>query len=127
MYKLYIGKNLSVSDLLERHNLFGEIIYNKYGKPSFKNNPIFFNASHSGEYTVLVISDKEIGVDIQKITYKRKVIDKICNENEKNNIKNATDFTKLWVKKESFIKMIGQGLSYGLKNVDTLKMTNIKP
>ena len=126
MYKLYISRNIPTCDLLRKHNLNNEIIYNKYGKPYFKDNPIFFNVSHSGKYAVLAVSDKEIGVDIQKITYKAKIINKICNENEKKLIKNANDFTKIWVKKESFVKMVGQGLSYGLINADTQTINNIK-
>ncbi|MBR4230958.1 MAG: 4'-phosphopantetheinyl transferase superfamily protein [Bacilli bacterium] len=126
MYKLYISRNIPTCDLLRKHNLNNEIIYNKYGKPYFKDNPIFFNVSHSDKYAVLAVSDKEIGVDIQKITYKAKIINKICNENEKKLIKNANDFTKIWVKKESFVKMVGQGLSYGLINADTQTINNIK-
>ena len=126
MYKLYIGKNLSSKDILKRHNINGEIIYNEYGKPSFKDNPIFFNVSHSKDYTVLVISSKEVGVDIQKITYRKNIIDRICTNEEKKIIKNADDFTKIWVKKESYVKMLGKGISYGLCNVDTLKIHNIK-
>ncbi len=126
MYKLYIGKRLTTEEILKRHIFLDEIVYNEYGKPYFKNNPIFFNVSHSGDYTVLLVSDKECGIDIQKLTFKKNVINKVCTEIEKNNIKNAFDFTKIWVKKESYVKMIGQGISYGLKNVDTNKIKNIK-
>ena len=126
MYKLYIAKNLNTREILERYHLDYEIIYNKYGKPYFKNNPIFFNVSHSNKITVLCISDMEVGVDIQKLTYKPRVIDKICTLEEKKLIHNEHDFTKMWVKKESYVKMLGQGIGYGLRNVDTLKVNNIK-
>ena len=126
MLKLYIEKNGSSKDLLKKvlkeNNIDEEIIYNEYGKPYLKNNEIYFNISHKDNYTVLVTSKKEVGVDIEKITFKERLLNKIASNEEKKLIKNAEDFTKLWVKKESYVKYLGRGLSYGLKNVDTLKL-----
>ena len=128
MYKLYIEKNIVSDDFFAKTcNMLGisdKVFYNEYGKPYFENNDLFFNISHSGDYTVLVISDKEIGVDIEKISYKPNIIDRICTDNEKKTIHNADDFTKVWVKKASYVKWLGQGLSYGLNNVDTTRITN---
>ncbi len=128
MYKLYIEKNISSENLLKKildeYNIKDEIIYNEYGKPYLKNNEVYFNISHSGIYTVLVICSNEVGVDIEKIAMHEKVIAKVCTDEEKKLIKNAEDFTKVWVKKESYVKFLGIGLSYGLKNVDTLKNNN---
>ncbi len=126
MYKLYIEKNTSSQKLLNKVltelNINDEIIYNEYGKPYLKSNKVYFNISHSFDYIVLVISSKEIGVDIEKIRMRRNVIDKVYTEDEKKLINNADDFTLMWVKKESYVKYLGKGLSYGLKNVDTLKL-----
>ncbi len=128
MYKLYIEKNISSEKLLKKvldeYNIKDEIIYNEYGKPYLKNNEVYFNISHSGIYTVLVTSSSEVGVDIEKIAMHEKVMAKVCTDEEKKLIKNAEDFTKIWVKKESYVKFLGIGLSYGLKNVDTLKNNN---
>lgn len=126
MYKLYIEKNTSSRELLNKVltelNIKDEIIYNEYGKPYLKSNKVYFNISHSYDYTVLVISSEEIGVDIEKIRIRKNVIDRACTEEEKKLIKTADDFTIMWVKKESYVKYLGKGLSYGLKNVDTLKL-----
>ncbi len=128
MYKLYIEKNTTSKELLKKvlkeKNIESDIIYNEYGKPYLKNNAFYFNISHSSCYTVLVISSKEIGVDIEKITMRDRVIDRICNDEEKKLIKSAEDFTKMWVKKESYVKYLGIGLSYGLENVNTLELNN---
>lgn len=129
MYKLYIEKNISSKDLLKRVlkelNISDEIIYNEYGKPYLKNNEIYFNISHSNEYTIIGISSSEIGVDIEKIRpIKENVINKVCTDDEKKLIKNDEDFTLIWVKKESYVKWVGMGIGYGLKNVDTTKITN---
>ena len=128
MYKLYIEKNISSKELLKKvfkdYNVLDNLKYNDYGKPYLKNKELYFNISHSYEYTVLVISNKEIGVEIEKITMRKNVMEKICNEEEKALIKTAEDFTKIWVKKECYTKYLGIGLSYGLENVDTIKMPN---
>ena len=129
MNKIYISK-LSTKELLNKvleiYNINSEIIYNEYGKPYLKNNEIYFNLSNSHDYSVCVVSNSEVGIDIEKITFKSTIIDKICTEDEKKLIKNSDDFTKIWTKKESFVKYLGIGLSYGLKNVDTLILKNIK-
>ena len=129
MNKIYISK-LSTKELLNKaleiYNINREIIYNEYGKPYLKNNEIYFNLSNSHDYSVCAVSDSEVGIDIEKITFKANIIDKICTEDEKKLIKNADDFTKIWTKKESFLKYLGIGLSYGLKNIDTLILNNIK-
>ena len=129
MYKLYIEKNISSKELLNRVlkelNINDEIIYNEYGKPYLKNNEIYFNISHSKEYTILGISSSEIGVDIEEIKpIRENVINKVGTDDEKKLIKNDEDFTLIWVKKESYVKWNGMGIGYGLKNVDTTKITN---
>ena len=125
MYKIFIEKNISTKALLDKVlkkiNIIDEIIYNEYGKPYLKSNKIYFSLSDSKEYTVCAISDKEIGVDIEHITYKDRVIKKVCTEEEIKHIKTPEDFTIMWVKKESYSKLIGLGLSYDFKKIDTNK------
>ncbi len=126
MYKLYLEKNISSKDLLkkvlEENDIQDKIIYNEYGKPYLENNPLYFNISHSGIYTALVISDAEVGIDIEKIHMPKNALLHVCNEEEKRLIKSVEDFTIMWVKKESYVKYLGIGISYGLKNVDTTKI-----
>lgn len=132
MYKLYIKENIDSKDLLreclkKNFNISDyEIIYNEYNKPYLKNEKIYFNISHDNGTTVLVVSDKEIGVDVEYFTYKESVVRKYFTNNEQNEILNSTnkeyDFTRIWVMKEAFIKMKGIGIPYGLINVDTTKI-----
>lgn len=128
MFKLYIEKNISSKELLKKvlneYEIKDDIIYNEYGKPYLKGNKLYFNISNCDNYTVLAISSNEIGIDIQKITMKKRIIDRICTDEEKQMIKTPEDFTIIWVKKESYVKYLGTGITYGLKNVDTLKLHN---
>ena len=133
MYKLYLEKNISSKELLtkilEKENVTNvEIVYNNYGKPYLKNNELYFNLSHDRNMTVLVTSNKEIGVDIEYLTYKQSVVNKYFTPTEQEIIKNSKnkeyDFTKIWVMKESYVKMLGIGITYGLQNVDTVVLAN---
>ena len=132
MYRLYIKENANAKELLKEslkkdYNISDyEIIYNEYNKPYLKNEKIYFNISHRNGTIVLVISDKEIGVDVEYFVYKESVVRKYFTNNEQSEILNSTnkvyDFTRIWVMKEAFVKMKGIGISYGLINVDTTKI-----
>lgn len=100
-----------------------EFAYTEYGKPYLSDYPdVHFNISHSGEYVVCAVSDKPIGVDIQKISeYNSDVAKRVCNEKELEQIENSSDkaseFTKLWTQKEAVFKMHGTGIASGdIKN-----------
>ena len=132
MYKLFTKENNTSKDLLkdvlknELNITNYELTFNKYNKPYLKNRNIYFNISHDKNTTVLVTSDKEIGVDIEYYTYKESVMKKYYNEFEQQEIINSNnkeyEFTRIWVMKEAFVKMKGQGISYGLQNVDTKRL-----
>lgn len=133
MYKIYLEENTSSKALLtkvlqENYIANKEIIYNAYGKPYLKNNELYFNISHDKNITVLVTSDKEIGVDLEYLTYRPSVVKKYFNLKEQNIIKKSRrkeyDFTKIWVMKEAYVKMKGIGITYGLQNVDTVVLAN---
>jgi len=130
MYKLYIRKNIDsktlLNEILKKENINKyELIYNEYGKPYLKDNKLFFNISHSKDIIVIAISDKEIGIDIQHITYKVNALYKSYTEEEIKLVGNDKYlFTEMWVMKEAYVKMLGKGLSYGLKNVNTIKLAN---
>jgi len=125
MNKLYIKKDISSRDLIKE--IFGnkEIIYNKYGKPYLKDNSSYFNISNKDNITVLVTSDRDVGIDIERITYREKVMNKFTKE-EVSLINESQDkakiFTEVFTKKEAYAKMLGRGLSYGIENIDTLKI-----
>ncbi len=103
-----------------------------HGKPYLKGcDGVYFNISHCRDGCVCVVSDKEIGVDIQEIRpYSQRLADRVCTENELKLIAGFDDkaalFTQIWAAKESFIKMNGKGFSYTLKKADTTEMDFIE-
>ena len=69
-YKSSIIGEILLHNLLEKENIKYEeqqFIINEYGKPYINNKRLFFNISHSYDYVITIISDKEIGIDIEKI------------------------------------------------------------
>lgn len=98
--------------------------YNKYGKPYLKSNDnYYFSVSHSKNCIVFVSDNNPIGIDVEKITNKNPLIVKrffTINENNLiDNSKNSIEtFFDIWTKKESYIKMIGLGLSKPLTSFD---------
>ena len=94
----------------------------KYGKPYFKGrDDLYFNLSHSGNRAMLVLSDHEVGCDVEQIrdtVASQKVAAHFFCEEEKAFIARAADeaekrerFFRLWTLKESYIKATGRGLA----------------
>lgn len=81
----------------------------EHGKPYLKDRKdMFFNLSHSGDYVLCAVSDREVGADIQK-RHDRDVtgiLRKILNSREQTD-----DFFLLFSAKEAFVKCMGDGLS----------------
>lgn len=101
------------------------------GKPYFEGREdLYFNISHSGNICIAAVADCNVGVDLQKI--------KVLNGNvaarfftKKDNEfihKNETLITKntikIWCIKESYVKMLGSGLGYGLDKFEIDFKTN---
>ena len=131
MNKLYILKGVTSADVIKKiandYDIKNyKIIKNEYGKPYFENNNIYFNISNSGLVTVAAVSDKEIGIDIQRIKYNDAIVNRTFTESEKEYLNKSTDkakaFTLIWTMKESYVKMLGVGIGYGLKNIDTINI-----
>jgi len=88
------------------------IALNNNGKPYLLNNELYFSIAHTNKMICIGISDKPIGVDIEK---DRKVLPsmlKYLDEDELNyvdisSVDWAKRFLKLWTLKEAWIKCEG--------------------
>ena len=55
---------------------------NEHGKPYAAGLDVHFSISHSGNYAVCAVSDKEIGVDVEKIReINPKIFERFASEN----------------------------------------------
>ena len=86
---------------------------------------IFFSLSHSYDKVVCAVCEAHVGCDIEKIRKApRERIRRFFTEEEKAFLSAAKDWDKaffsLWTKKESYIKMTGEGLTKTLKDFSAL-------
>lgn len=97
---------------------FGEM-----GKPFLPDTPqLHFNLSHCSGLAVCLLSHTECGVDCESIRpCKQRVAERVCNAQELAALKAAKDadflFTRLWTLKEAYVKAIGIGISYPMREV----------
>lgn len=81
----------------------------------------FFNVSHSGEWVVVALSEQNVGVDVERIRtpvyrvakryFSAKEVRRLNNLNEH---KKKLYFFDLWTLKESYLKLLGKGLTASL-------------
>ena len=103
-------------------NFESHIAFGKYGKPFLSDsNGIYFNLSHSNSMTFCVISDSEVGCDVEfsdaidwRLISKSYFAESENTYLEKAN--NSDEFFKIWTLKESFTKFIGEGLYMPLRS-----------
>lgn len=101
--------------------------YNSLGKPYFDIEGVHFNISHSGCYVVCALADSPIGIDIEKIKpHSEGLYRRALNEEELLYIKSCPDeareFTRLWTRKESYLKKEGCGISSPLCLINSLQL-----
>lgn len=97
-----------------------EYTYGAHGKPYFKNYPFYFSISHSGSYVFCVISEQEIGADIQIKAPKvnERVLQHFFSREEKEYWQQCGTkeeqrdfFYQMWCRKEAYAKLTGEGIA----------------
>ncbi|MCD8121448.1 MAG: 4'-phosphopantetheinyl transferase superfamily protein [Clostridiales bacterium] len=111
----YLFSRILLRNVLSKYPVHDAVFYkNSYGKPFIRNSAVYFNISHSGEYTALSVGDEENGIDIEKIEHINIEKFKICFTNSQWRSISKSDapyleFYQNWTIKESFMKLIGKG------------------
>lgn len=121
--KLRINAYSCLLTVLEEKGIKPEFSLNRYGKLYLKDNPIYFNISHTKNAYVIAFANQEVGIDIEiKREYNeiflKKMIDKCIVQGEV--VLDSNDFIKIWTAKESFLKLLGTGINTSLKEVKVL-------
>lgn len=88
-----------------------------YGKPYIVGSPLYYNISHSGQYVVLVMSDTNVGIDVQlkKKAQKKKLAERFFSKREQEMVhtdrEDGENFYRIWCRKEAYGKYLGVGLN----------------
>ena len=119
-----------------------EFTYETHGKPILlhgKNNKkeLYFSLSHCKNYVGCVISDKNIGIDLEESTRTLflpereqqlfSMAKRICTKEEYAYILHLSKeerilaYLEIWTRKESFAKEDGRGLGIGFHNIEVLE------
>ena len=102
---------------------FSALSTEKGGKPLVTDGKHFFNLSHSGEYAICAYGSSPVGVDIQKQKPDRFHITERCfTKREQALIREygSEMFTRIWARKESYLKYTGQGIRVPLNSFEVL-------
>lgn len=108
------------------------------GKPFTENAHINFNISHSDDMVVCCISDKPVGIDVERVKpINPNIMKKLCTDSDMRYILNSenTDIPKLlskdqqyrlyeiWTAKEAYFKCLGTGIT-NLKSISFSELIN---
>lgn len=104
-----VGAGLTLPAVYER---------NAHGKPYLTpSDGYFVNWSHSGEYVVCAVSDREVGIDLQRMDREpaKSLIKKTLQPEERCCYESLPEsertrlFYQYWAAKESYLKTLGTG------------------
>ena len=118
-----VGAGWLLRRVLERHGVSSDMLRIELnGKPTVDG--ICFNLSHSGNIVICAVSDREVGCDIERIREAPKATGRMFTPEEKKALECLEgedynrEFFRLWTKKESYLKMTGEGLRVALDKLE---------
>jgi len=118
----YLLLRLALSDIYGINEVV-DFNYADKGKPQLKSYPhIHFNLSHSKNAVACVISNNEVGVDVQCIMPIKEVLAKrVLTDLEYAEFKASQTpeeyFCEIWTVKESYLKLTGKGITTELRSI----------
>ena len=91
----------------------------EHGKPY--TPPVYFNLSHCKVAVACVVSDRECGIDVERIGRYNERLARYCmSDDEMQQILSAESpdatFTELWTRKEALLKLTGEGITDDMKS-----------
>lgn len=96
-----------------------EILKTENGKPYIEGNPLHFSISHSGDRSLIAISDKPVGVDIEIFRDKlRKSVIELFSAREQAEIACERDFLIHWTSREAYVKLYGLTIAKMWKRIE---------
>lgn len=97
--------------------------YTEHGKPFLQDYPhIHFNLSHCRTAVLCALSDRPVGVDVERIrTARPDLVRYTMNTDEQRQIFSSVqpdlEFTRLWTRKEAVVKLTGEGVGNAMHDL----------
>lgn len=108
-----------------KRKYIGSWTKNESGKPLSKN--AFFNVSHCEGMVVIALSDRNVGVDAERIrTTDEDLRAYVSSPEEKAFMSTDEDFFSVWTAKESLVKAEGSGLPNKPNKIPAFPLNGIK-
>ncbi len=132
-YLVNIKNKKRLNEIISTHYLLYKILkskpqiyYNKKGKPYIKDKPFHISISHSGKRITIGISEKQIGVDIQKTDNRLvKISHKFVNARDKETLGfNINSLTLIWSAKEAVYKLDNNQVKFTNLHINKVLMQN---
>lgn len=126
--KRSLGAGIMIRKILNGNGLSeSSLKYSENGKPVADH--LHFNISHAGDYVVGVVSDDEVGCDIERnVNAPLEIAEHYFHSTEREYIEAASDpgkaFFTLWTLKESYMKMTGRGMDIPLDSFEVVPTTD---
>ena len=122
LLRMALAENYCINEVVE-------FDFTEKGKPILRDYPhIHFSLSHSKCTAACVVSDGEVGVDVQHIgPISDRVAKRVLTTREYAKFKESQTpddyFCEIWTIKESFLKQTGQGISMELRDLSAESVT----
>jgi 4'-phosphopantetheinyl transferase len=107
--------------------------YNSFGKPYLKGSSGFhFNIAHSGDWVIAGMDTMPLGIDVEQVCENEymDIAERFFTEKEcrwlldRHDSERLDSFYVLWTLKESYVKMLGKGLSIPLNSFSVIPDIN---
>lgn len=104
----------------------------EHGKPFLVHHPnVQINLSHCKEAVLCGVSNMPLGVDVEaNRPFRERVMRRVLNAAEQQTVmhaeKPALPFLRFWTLKESFVKMLGIGISYPMQQISFSQLQPIQ-
>lgn len=109
--QMYVSSMLCDCVLRQYGSSLSAVKQGAHGKP-YVEGELYFNLSHSGEYVVMAVGDRPVGIDVEKKKDLSPAVAKsFLNPEELDYVSARPELplTSLWCRKEAFLKCLGYG------------------
>ena len=130
--RLSLGVGILLFHALEKRGIDGSAVRigeGEYGQPWLPEWPeIHFSLSHAGKWALCAVSGLPVGCDAERSGRGNlRVAERFFHPEEKAALAKENDpeardllFTRIWTRKESYVKAIGKGVSFPLQSFSVL-------